>query len=205
MQDEVGARPQRDVYAPPDAPVGDVGLRFDATRTAFHVVSLRKFWCLYLATFGLYQFFWLYRHWQQYRDWHREPLWPVARSVFSIFFMHALNRHVDDALRSSRVVHAWRPSLDATVFVVLSIVSAIVDRVTAHVEAATPLDYLGIALILPVGMTLAATQRAANAACQDPGGSGNARLTARNYLWMALGCLGWALILIGLLAPGGSP
>ncbi|HZW17446.1 MAG TPA: hypothetical protein VFF71_01410 [Luteimonas sp.] len=203
---DTGVRPQQDVYASPRAPVGDVGrIRFDATRTAFHVVSLRKFWCLYLATFGLYQYFWLYRHWEQYRDWHREPLWPAARSIFSIFFMHALNRHVDDALRTSRTVHAWRPVLSATMFVVLSIVSAIVGRVAARVDAMTQLDYLGIALLLPVGMAMAATQRAANAACQDPGGSANARLTAANWLWIVLGCLLWTLILIGLLAPGAPP
>jgi len=190
---------EQDVYAPPRAPVGYP--RMATVVTEFHVVSLRKFWCLYLATFGLYQYFWLYRHWSQYRDSHRASLWPVARSIFSIFFMHSLNRHVESSLRRSRLEHAWQPGVAATGFVLLSLGSEILGRVTARTDATTLLDYFVIALVLPIGMTMAATQRAANAACRDPDGSANARLTAANWIWMVLGMMLWLLILVGMTLP----
>ena len=49
---------------------------------------------------------------------------------------------------------------------------------------------------------LAQTQRAANIACGDPAAHANRRLTVVNYLWLSLGGVLWALILLGLLLPG---
>lgn len=198
MHDSDAGLQLQDVYAPPNARVADVG-DVRGAATEFHVVSVRKFWCLYIATFGLYQFYWLYRQWAHYRAWHRESLWPAARAIFSIFFMHALNRNVDDSLREARTAHAWWPGVNATIFVLLSVVSGISDRLAARVETISWLDYVGIALILPIALTLAATQRAANAACGDPAGAGNARLTLANWIWIVLGMLWWALIVIGLI------
>ena len=198
MQMEEAA--QHDVYAPPRAPVGYP--RLATTVTEFHVVSLRKFWCLYLATFGLYQYFWFYRHWSQFRDAHRASLWPAARSIFSIFFMHSLNRHVEQSLRRSRIAHAWQPGFAATAFVVLSLGSEVLGRVAARAATTTWLDYLAVALVLPIGMAMAATQRAANAACRDSDGAANARLTVANWIWMVLGMLLWLLILVGLVLAG---
>src|SRR5690606_32980046 len=102
-----------------------------------------------------------------------------------------LNRHVESSLRRSRLEHAWQPGIAATGFVLLSLGSEILGRVTARTDATTLLDYFVIALVLPIGMTMAATQRAANAACRDPDGSANARLTAANWIWMVLGMMLW--------------
>jgi hypothetical protein len=200
MHDHDAGPAPRDVYAPPEAPVVDLDER--ARATEFHVVSIGKFWCLLVATCGLYQYYWCYRQWANYRDWHREAMWPVARAIFAIFFMHPLNRHIDESLREARVRHAWWPGFAATTFVVFSIISTVVSRVTARVETVSLLDYVNLALILPVGWAMAVTQRAANAACGDPRGAGNARLTAANWAWIALGGAMWALILVGLVLPG---
>ena len=52
-----------------------------------------------------------------------------------------------------------------------------------------------------MGYCLFRTQRAANIACGDPDAVENRHLTAANYLWLTLGMLFWALILLGLMLP----
>jgi len=197
MQASEADAAQHDVYAPPRAHVADLAV--EAESTEFHVVSLRKFWLLFIATFGLYSYYWFYRQWARYRTRHRESLWPVARAVFSIFFMHALNRNVDDALRKARIRHAWWPGAGATAFVVLSIASAICSRLAGRIETLPWLDYVGIALLVPIGWTMASTQRAANTACDDPEGIRNARMTKANLAWLVLGGLFWLAYLASLV------
>jgi len=197
MQGSEADTAQYDVYAPPRAHVAD--LATETASTEFYVVSLRKFWLLFVATFGLYSYYWFYRHWARYRASHREPLWPVPRAIFSIFFMHSLNRNVDDALRKARLVHAWWPATSATAFVVFSIASAICSRLAGRIETLPWLDYASIALLVPIGWTMAATQYAANAACEDSRGARNARMTKANLAWLVLGGLFWLAYLASLV------
>lgn len=53
-------------------------------------------------------------------------------------------------------------------------------------------------MLLPLGLILLRIQRAANAACGDPAGESNRRLTLANLAWLAFGCLLWAMILLGM-------
>jgi hypothetical protein len=197
MQGSEAVTAQHDVYAPPRAHVADLAI--ETASTEFYVVSLRKFWLLLMATFGLYSYYWFYRHWARYRVRNHEPLWPVARAIFSIFFVHSLNRNVDDTLRKARTAHAWWPAASATAFIVLSIVSGICSRLAGRIETLPWLDYVSIALLVPIGWTMASTQRAANAACDDPRGARNARLTKANFAWLVLGGLFWLVYLAGLV------
>ncbi|KRB07651.1 hypothetical protein [Lysobacter sp. Root690] len=185
------------LYAPPTAAVTQPAGPADRGNE-FFIVSARKFCILFFATFGLYHLYWSYMHWARYRAASGEYLWPVARTLLSIFYTHALTARIDGVLRKAGRGHAWAPGAMATLYVIASIGNAVLDRLSSRGVGSPYTDVLGVLALLPVGWSLLQIQRAANAACGDPRGESNARLTPANYAWIALGAVLWVLILLGI-------
>lgn len=183
-------------YAPPAAAVAEFAAPEERDR--FYVVGVRKFFVLYLLTFGLYQYVWSYKHWARLRARSGEPMWPVARSIFAIFFMHSLTEEVDQTLKRANVRHAWDPRGVATLWVVLAIASTILDRLAMRDIGSPTTDVLSLAMLMPLSLCMWRIQDAANQACGDPEGASNQRLDAVNWLWIALGIVVWAMSLLGL-------
>lgn len=183
-------------YAPPAAVVDDVTAGSDAT--PFYVVGARKFLMLYLSTLGTYAIYWFYRNWRSLKAADGDDVWPVARAIFSIFFIHALFRRVQQRLEAGGHRFAWNPESHATLLVVLLVVSNVMDRVSARIATVGVLDVLSLALLVPLALAFLKAQAAINLACGDAEGTGNRRLTGLNYLWMAIGAVIWVLVLIGL-------
>lgn len=186
------------LYAPPATPVVDSGRPAPAS-TEFFVVGTTKLVLLYFATFGLYPLFWFYMHWARYKRYRRQDMWPAARALFALFFTHQLAGEIDARLRKEGKDHRWWPNGNATLFVVLSIVSYIASRIPAGVS--TTADVLPLLLLAPLAWTLVNMQRAANLACGQPRGEINRNLTWANWLWLVLGAIVWLLALAGLLLP----
>lgn len=185
-------------YAPPQAVVADTAT---PATDAFYVVSARKFTLLFFMTCGVYQIYWFYRHWRQYRAHSGESVLPIVRALFSIFFTHSLTGRIDDVIRQGVHRHRWSPSVIATLVVILQIISNGLERMAARSFGSPTTDVLSLLSLLPLGGALWVIQSAANAACGDPRGRRNAKLTAANYAWIALGLLFWIFALVGLLAP----
>jgi hypothetical protein len=186
-------------YAPPQAQIADP---VDAAKVApFYIVSERKSLLLFFATIGMYSLYWFWRHWTLHKIDKTLEIWPVPRAVFQIFFAHSLNREIDSLLERKQQRFAWSPNALATVFVVFTIVSNIADRLSWRGIGSPYSDLISLLTLLPMGYCLFRTQRAANLACGDPDAVANRRLTAANYLWLTLGALFWALIVLGLLLP----
>lgn len=184
-----------DVYAPPEARVADVAE--DAVRQSeFYVVAPRKFVLLYVLTFQYYGIYWFYRNWSQYKTRHRLGLWPVPRSIFQIFFVHALFEAIDVRLRRQGLRYVWNAGTQATAFVMLAIVTQVLNFT---VSSESPLVIMGLmAFSFTITLPLLAAQRAINIAEGDAAGSSNASLTAANIAWMIAGGLFWAVVLSSL-------
>jgi hypothetical protein len=186
-------------YAPPQAQIADP---VDTVEAApFYIVSERKYLLLFFATIGMYSLYWFWRHWTLHKIDKKLEIWPVPRAVFQIFFAHSLNREIDYLLERKQQRFTWSPNALATVFVVFTIISNIADRLSWRGIGSPYSDLVSLSTLLPVGYCLLRTQRAANLACGDPEAVANRRLTAANYLWLTLGALFWALIVLGLLLP----
>ena len=186
-------------YAPPQAQIADP---VDAIKVApFYIVSERKYLLLFFATLGMYSLYWFWRHWKLHKIDKNLKIWPAPRAVFQIFFAHSLNREIDFLLERNQQRFVWSPNALATVFVVFTIVSNIADRLSWRGIGSPYSDLVSLATLLPLGYCLFRTQRAANIACGDPDAVENRHLTAANYLWLTLGMLFWALILLGLMLP----
>ncbi|QWF17300.1 hypothetical protein [Lysobacter capsici] len=185
------------LYAPPTAAVTQPAGPADRSDD-FLIVSARKFCILFFATFGLYHLYWSYMHWTRYRAASGEYLWPLARTVFAIFYTHALTARIDGVLRKAGRSYAWAPGAMATLYVIAQIGNTVLDRLSSRAIGSPYTDVLGVLGLLPLGWSLLQIQRAANAACGDPRGESNARLTAANYAWIAFGAALWVLILLGV-------
>lgn len=180
------------LYAPPASQVVDPAPV--ATGAAFYVVAPFKFCLLFFATLGAYQLYWFYMQWTRYRRHSGETLWAVPRTIFAIFYTHALARRIDKVLRERGERYDWSPSATATLFVIAQIASTASDRWAARM--ASPLaDFLSIAMLIPIGLCVMALQKAANRASGDPQGEANRRLSAANYVWLAVGALLWLTLL----------
>jgi len=103
------------MYAPPRAELTEPVV----VAAPFYVVSRPKFIALFLATLSAYQLFWYYQNWQLQKRSTGEPLWPVPRTIFAVFFVHSLFERVRALGASSRLTADWNASLLATGVVLL--------------------------------------------------------------------------------------
>lgn len=181
-------------YAPPQADLESPG-----SGPMFYVVSTRKFTFLFFATLGLYSIYWFFKNWFLYKCETGEKIWPVPRAIFSIFFAHSLFSKVQDKLIRNNIRFYWDPSTMATLYVVVSIVSNVLDRMSAK-DIGSPYTDIFSLVVLPVlYYTLLVPQKAINHAENDPSGSSNSRLTFINYLWIAIGLGLWGVGILGFL------
>ena len=186
-------------YAPPQAKIADP---IDTAKiAAFYVVSERKFLVLFFATVGMYTFYWHWRHWKLHKIDKKLQIWPMPRAVFQMFFAHSLNREIDYLLERRQQGFNWSPNALATVFVVFTIISNVAERLSWRGIGSPHSDIVSLLTLLPVGYCMFRSQRAANFACGDPEANANRHFTAANYLWLTLGTLFWALILLGFMLP----
>lgn len=193
-----------DIYQAPEADLS----RETETETVsreFYVVSAPKYLALMIGTFGLYEFYWFYRHWKNYSLCHGESMWPVMRAIFSVFFMHSLCSKVDASLKAAGKKYRWHPGLLATIYVVVVIVSRVVDRISASSEELSAIDVVSIGLFPILVWCLYRIQAAANIACDDPHATSNANFTAANFIWLALGVMIWGLVFFGIYAGFAPP
>ncbi|MGY3266452.1 hypothetical protein [Lysobacter sp. HA35] len=187
---------QDNVYAPPMAAVADTRATDAATGTPFFVVAPYKLVLMYVMTLGLYRYYWSYMQWTRFRRATGTPMWPVARALFSLFYVHELNNEVDHRARRVATVH-WSPGNTTTLYVVFAITSVVADRMSSNHFGPPWLPLVSLAALVPLAWSLWRTQCIANIACGDPRGTANRRLTWANWIWLALGVVTWVLVVIG--------
>jgi len=183
------------VYNAPQSDIETVGTK----KFEFYAVSPLKFTVLFLSTLGIYQIYWNYKNWRLIKTQHNLKIWPVGRSIFSIFFITSLLKRVDSRLVEAKLNHQWRPVLIANVYIIFSVAGSVCDRL-ADKEIGVPFTLFVSTLILPVvWFYLHKAQLAINLALGDPAGESNARFTAANIFWIVLGVLLWLMAGLGLM------
>jgi hypothetical protein len=186
------------LYTPPKAQIADP---VQEAAPEFYIVSRSKLLILFYATLGAYTLYWFWRNWKLHKIRRKLDLWPVARAIFSIFFAHSLNREIEYRVSRGGHRHDWSPNAWATVYVVSTIAGNILDRLSTMGIGWPAVDIASLLFLLPTGYALVRSQVAANIACDDPEATQNRHLTMANYVWIVLGLMLWALLLLGLGMP----
>jgi len=173
----------------------------------FYVVSRKKLAILYLATFGLYGVYWFYKNWSNYKNCSSDKfnvdrsIWPVARGIFSIFFIHSLFREVKTYGRNKAALAAWNNESLATQLVLFTILGNLLDRLSARSIGSPYTDIASLLIMAPLLGLLLGAQQMINVGCGDPDGESNSRLTTANYVWIAIGLVFWGFAIFGFMSP----
>lgn len=190
---------QDNVYAAPVAVLADASTASVRTAQPFFVVAPRKMALLFFATFGLYQLYWAYMHWARFRRVTKASLWPVARSLFSLFFINSLMKEMEHrASRHGRV--DWSTSTMTSVYVGSQIAMNVLGRAPDEGMMGAILTVACLAMLVPTCWVMWRMQGVANIACEDPEARTNARLTWANWIWLVLGGPCWLLVAVGVIA-----
>jgi hypothetical protein len=181
------------------APKSELHVETDESSNKFYIVSINKFTILFFATFGLYNVYWFYKNWLEYKKYTNTKSWPVMRGIFNIFFTHSLFSEVQKSLEESNKSFNWNPANLASVYVILSIVGHLLDKMASNEVGSPQTDILSVLFLPLIYFTLVKPQKAINLSQNDPDGSSNSNLTAGNYFWIVLGVIFWILVLFGLI------
>ena len=179
----------RDPYTPPAAAVVDRPPD-DARDAPFFVVSPTKVMALSICTLGVYQLFWFYMHWRRWRVGRSETVWPVARAIFALFYVHALERRIDQTLEARVLARHRGTFAAATVYLLLTALDIGSAIAWPWISYRVPdgwwwaAEWSSLLLVLPVTAATCILKRAANDACGDPDARSNRRFTIYNAAWM---------------------
>ncbi len=184
-----------DIY---QAPESDVVVEEASPTAPFYVVSMNKFTLLFFITLGSYLLYWFYQNWRLVKEREGLSIWPVPRAIFSIFFTHTLFERVEQQL-SHREGVTWNGSLMATLYVLFSITSSVLDRLSFNEIGSPTTDILSLLILIPLWQIVASAQRKVNLVCDDEQGTSNSSLTAVNWIFILLGAVLWLLVIVGLL------
>ncbi|RMP79112.1 Membrane protein [Pseudomonas syringae pv. actinidiae] len=182
------------MYAPPKASLEKD--ETDSRGPEFYVVSLKKFFILYLLTSGFFAIHWFYRNWSLNKKFSGSKVWPAARVIFAVIYAFPLFRTVDKSLRRQGRGHMAYWAISGLVLLALTIAGMVLSQgVAGHVQFKPVGGWLVWAVLLATAQTfnLMLVQSKMNAAALDPDGSTNSRLTWANGLWILAGCAIWLM------------
>lgn len=161
----------------------------------FYVIAERKLFILSVLSLGLYMYFWSFKHWSNYKKATQADIWPWARGLLCIFFVHKLYRSADHQIRITGRSYIFDFEQWATMLVVITVAGHIVDKLSDHIEGTAAIAvWLFISILLRAHL-MQKGQAMLNFAAGDADGSSNARFNVWNYLIMVPGAALWALML----------
>ena len=187
---------EEDIYTAPKSDLGNELI--DGSKCEFFPTSQRKLVILFIATFGAYPVYWFYKNWELYKKNAEKKIMPLLRAIFYIFFTHSLFRRVEDAARRKEISISWGASSLATLFVILTITSTILDRAAENSVTIGLVDYASLAMVFILLGPIYMVQEVVNKINDDPQGRLNSAFSIYNFIFIVLGGLMWILVGIGL-------
>ncbi|BDY05744.1 hypothetical protein [Ferrimonas sp. YFM] len=156
----------------------------------FFEISKNKLLIMSIGTFGLYSLYWFYQNWCRYNQRENADTWPIARTIFSIFFMHSLCARIEAYFELKKGHAPYDLNQYATLYVLVCLTSFLPEPQNPSVAI---LVGLIIAIVGVAGFTfvLVKIQNIINVANGEGSTSINDKLTGINYVWLTLGGLFW--------------
>jgi hypothetical protein len=162
----------------------------------FYVVSKDKLIIMSFLTFGYYFIYWNYKNWKTYRTATGERIWPVARTIFGLFFIYSLYIKIDRRLRIANRHYNWHPYLLILCALLNVGVNTYVVLVATEPKVFFPIGLASLAFGTYCQLRV---QAAINHLEQDPEGRQNTKITLANFAWIALSCVIWFFCISGTL------
>lgn len=182
-------------YIPPQSTISD------HTGQRFYSISTGKFIILYLATFGLFRYYWHYKNWALEKQHFQDKSWPIMRMIFSIFFVHELFSRIENAAKTSPIPGYKLKSQEATPYVIVAIFISFANRINSpNLETATIIIAIVGELIL--GWLILCVQKNVETIRKVSNLLPNNKLTGWNWLVVIIGSIIYVAVGAGMmLAP----
>ena len=185
---------EENIYSTPKAEL--TGSHTAGSEIEFFPSSKTKLVILYFATFGMYPIYWFYKNWKLRKTVYGEKVIPFLRAIFFIFFTHSLFKKIEET-STAKGIATWGSTTLATVFVLLTVISNILEKISQKSEEIGAIDYIGIIILVVLVWPLYVVQGVVNKVNNDPKGELNSTYSAYNYIFIVMGVLIWALVLVG--------
>ncbi len=159
----------------------------------FLYIPVSRLIFLSIASFSLYEAYWIYKNWRFIKERDGLNIQPFWRGFFGIFFCHSLLRRVHEDKEARAVaVPAFSPGGLATGWVVLIIIAAIVG--SAPIMASSI-----VSAFIPSFLCLVPVQNYINSVTEkhNPGQRFHG-WSSGHMVCLVLGIIAWAMLLIAL-------
>lgn len=87
----------------------------------FFATSVLKLAILSIVTLGLYEVYWHYQQWKRVKERTHQDIWPIARAIFSVFFLKSLGDEIKEVAEEQKVYTGFTPLNLAIVYFALFI------------------------------------------------------------------------------------
>ncbi|WP_156026943.1 hypothetical protein [Sporocytophaga myxococcoides] len=91
------------------------------------IISLWRFLFLSFISLGAYEIWWMYKAWRFYQQKDKSDINPVARAIFSIFFINSLLGKILSFAKEKGYSENYSSAGLATGFIVLNLLSGLPD------------------------------------------------------------------------------
>jgi hypothetical protein len=152
---------------------------------------MSKFSALFIATLGLYSFYWFYKHWQLLGRSQDRNLLPILRAIFPLFFISSLCNELAKAERQKDQHYRWNPQALAVSFIVLQVIAFVLYFLAYNQKIAPGWHALQFLIFFGYYYLLYKFQLVANRVCDDPFGSQNSTYSFTNHAWIVFGIIHW--------------
>lgn len=156
----------------------------------FSLTSENRFILFDVLSFGLYPIWWMYHIWKFYKEKENLDVMPVARAIFSIFFIYSMSERTRKYANSK----GYTGSLNSSMVLIGLIVFTVLTKLPDPLWLITTLSFF---VYLPI-------LKAFNFAIENDADYDEEYKTGFSPLqigMMILGIIFWILVLIGLFVP----
>lgn len=180
------------LYAAPK--VQDLGPAPSVTPGAqpLYAVGIQKLVVLSVATFGLYMIHWMERQWRFHQRATGEAIMPLARGLFSVFFVQKLFRIVHDRAWLMGLAPTWKADWMAALYIVTVVLSNI-GRYSGGFSVAL------IGAVLPLVVVQRTINQIVEREC--PEADMNEAYSVGNYVVLVIAVIFWGLVFVGMMSP----
>jgi hypothetical protein len=161
----------------------------------FLYIPIPRLILLSIASFSLYEFYWIYKNWRYLKERYGLDIQPFWRGFFGIFFCHSLLRriHEDQEARSIEVPTFSSSGL-ATGWVILAILGSLMGRAPSIGASMASAFMPSFLCLVPVQKYINSVTAEHNPGQQFYGWSSG------HMVCLVFGLIVWALLLIAFFS-----
>ncbi len=99
----------------------------------FLYISPARLIIMSIVSMGIYELYWIYKNWRYMKERYGMDITPFWRGFFGLFFCHSLLRKIHEDQESNSIqTPTFSPVLLATVWVILSIIAALLSNLIIY-------------------------------------------------------------------------